>query len=327
MSLQVLVTGCCGTVGRHVTRALLDAGHRVHGVSLEDHCLMTRPGFDYTRLDIADELATTRLLAETQFDAVLHFAALVHVKHKHFGFAEYNRVNNRASETLFWQAAKHGTRRFVFTSTIEVYGSTAANRTIDENEPCRPESDYARTKLLAEEALCQVARTTASQYAILRLAPVYAADFLLNLEKRLYLRRPVGYRLGRGEYQLALCSAQNIGHFATRWLAQEHPKSGVFNLADARTYSIKELLHRECLAGHCKVTLRLPYTACLVGAGILEAILSIGGRETGMLSASNVRKLVRSSHWDTRRATESIGPLPWTLDDTLAHTLDLEPGA
>ena len=314
--ITVLVTGCNGTVGRHVTKALLDGGHRVVGVSLEDRCALSHAELGYRTLDITDYNATRQLLQEWTFDALVHLAALVHVPSRHLGFADYNRVNYRASEHLFRQAARQGIRRMLIASTIEVYGQTPSHQAVNEDAPCHPESDYARTKLLAEEALAQVAEESSSSYAILRLAPVYASDFRVNLDKRLYLRAPVGYYLSKGDYQLGLCSAHNVAHFVTRWLELENPNSGIFNVADGRIYPIKELLERERQAGRCKITLRLPYAPCLAGVAALQTILTIIGRQPGMVTVDNLRKLVRSTEWDTHRAQSVVGALPWTLDNT-----------
>ena len=314
MSL-VLVTGHNGVVGRHVTRALLGSGHRVIGASLQGDCASSPPAFIGRKLDITDDSATRQLLSEHTVDAVVHLAALVHVRHEQLGFAAYNRVNHRASEQLFTQATRKGVRRFLFASTIEVYGPTTAGQSVAEDAPCSPESDYARTKLLAEEALTRVAEETSSKYAIMRLAPAYSPDFRLNLEKRLFLRKSVGFFVGNGDYQLALCHLENIAYFVTRWLGLEEPASGIFNLADRRTYPIKELLQRERLAGRCPVTLRLPYAASFAAIGALQTALSISGRQPGMICTENLRKLVRSATWDTRRATLAVGPLPWLLNE------------
>jgi len=132
----------------------------------------------------------------------------------------------------------------------------------------------------------------------------------------LYLRKPVGYYLSNGSHQLALCSVSNIVHFVLNWLEQQRATSGIFNIADTKPYPISDLLQRERDAGRCRIAVRLPYTACLAGLAALQTILAIAGREPAMLSVANLHKLARSAHWDTRRATEAVGELPWTIYNT-----------
>jgi nucleoside-diphosphate-sugar epimerase len=315
-----LVTGVTGTVGRHVTRALLRAGHSVIGVALDQQHPEPHERLTYHQVEITDSSAIRDLMTRQSVDTLVHLAALVHVRDSRLGFPDYCRLNFRASENLFQLAKNSGVRRIIFASTTEVYGPTSNNQLVNECAICRPDSDYARSKLLAEEALTAVATESTLSYAVLRLAPVYASGFRLNLDKRIYLRAPtVGYYLSSGDYRLSLCSVHNIEHFVTRWLELAPARSGVFNLADENAYSIKQLLDAERRKGRCTVTLRLPFAPCLVAIALVEAALSIAGRQSQMLTVGNIRKLVRSAAWDTSRATAAVGHLPWNMDNTLAN--------
>lgn len=314
---RVLITGMTGTVGRHVAAALLRAGHTVLGVSLDEDCPLKDERLTYQKLDIADYSEVESFLARHSADTLVHLAALVHVRDTNLGFSDYSRLNFRASEHLFEKAQAIGVRQIIFASTVEVYGATPSGQSVSEDAPCKPESDYARTKLLAEEALTAAAAKARLSYAILRFAPVYAAGFRLNLDKRLYLRAPdIGYYVSRGDYRLGLCSVHNIEHFVTKWLELARPPSGIYNLADERSYPIKELLERERQKGRCHVTLRLPYMPSLAAVAVLEAGLAAAGRQSKMLTVGNIRKLVRSTTWDVTRARSVVGHFPWDIDNT-----------
>ena len=318
---RILVTGAAGTIGLHVTSALLECGHSVVGVSLEPTSSISHKHFTYQKLDIGDYQAIDSMLSEQSIDGLIHLAALVHVRDSKLSFSDYCRQNFRASEHLFQKAYSHGVRRIVFASTIEVYGPTPSKRLVNEDISCRPESDYARSKLLGEEALVAAASLANASYSILRLAPVYASDFRLNLNKRLYLRAPtIGYYVSKGDYELSLCSIRNIEHFVIRWLELESATSGVFNLADARAYPVRELLESERRKGRCPITLRLPYFPCLGAIAILETCLALVGRQSNMATVGNVRKLIRSTAWDTSRAEQVVGHLPWNMENTMNGT-------
>lgn len=314
----ILVTGCNGVFGRYVTKSLLAAGYRVLGLSIEPKPFLEDKDFGYRSVDITDAHTVEQELIWEPVDVLIHLAALVHVRDSRLSFVDYSRVNYVASKRLFELASARGIRRIVFASTIEVYGPIQIEKRVSETAPCNPESDYARTKLLAEAALVEVAgRSKTMDYAILRLAPVYAADFRLNLDKRLYLRPRIGYYLGRGKYRLALCSVHNIEHFITQWVGQEVCTSGIFNVCDEESYPIHELLAREALKGRASITLPIPYELCLMAVAVLQTALNLARRSSGMFTVDNIRKLVRNVELDTDRARAAVGPLPWNIDRTM----------
>src|ERR1039457_3422016 len=132
---RVLVTGATGTIGHHVTAALLREGHHVVGVSLDQQFALTHERLEYHQLDITDFPAVENFLARHSVDTLVHLAALVHVRDSSLGFSDYSRLNFRASEHLFHKASAFGACRIIFASTIEVYGSTAHMQSVTEDAP------------------------------------------------------------------------------------------------------------------------------------------------------------------------------------------------
>ena len=160
------------------------------------------------------------------------------------------------------------------------------------------------------------AENTGSSYAILRLAPVYSASFRLNLDRRVYIRPKIGLRVLGSKYELSICSVHNIVHFVTRWLEQSTPMSGAFNVADSESYDIDYVLQQERAAGRCRFVVHVPSTLCMTGLAVLETGQVAAGRQPGVLSTGNLRKLLRSAKWDSQRAVQAVGSLPFTLGNT-----------
>lgn len=311
MAERVLITGVNGFIGRHVAKSLVAAGHRVAGCSLEPSAGDLPSSVEYHATDLTDYAAVESLLTATQPTAIVHLAAIVHTRRQDLTFVDYARVNYRASEHLFECAAEHGVKRLVFASTVEVYGPIAPGEIVDESRPCRPDSDYARTKVLAEEALQRLAERHSLEAVILRFAPVYGQGFRLNFDKRLYLQPPrIGYRVGSGEYRFNLCSIRNIEHFVARWLELPKPGGGVFNLADRAGHSIRELHQLERQHGNARWVLRLPLWPCLVALSAREVAYSLLNRDVGMYTSANFRKLANSVTWRSDRAERLVGTLP-----------------
>ncbi len=311
---RVLITGASGLVGQQLSTALVAAGHRVLGVDRRGTTGPALAGYEFLQGELSEPGFCSGLFEGRSLDTLIHLAAIVHVRDAKLGFAEYAEANFRTTERLASLASAAGVARFIFASTIEIYGVTTGTAAIAEDHPCRPESDYARTKLLAEQAVAAAFGGPGRSYANLRFAPVYSRDFRLNVDKRLYLKPPrLAYQFGSGNYELHFCSLKNISHFVRSSLAAEQAPSGAFNLADPEPIAARELLLLERAHGRAAIRvplLRLPARAALTA---LELGKSLRGKSAGAMSPANLDKLLRSTRWDISRATAAVGPLPGNL--------------
>ena len=153
--MQVLVTGGTGFIGERLIRALLDPASAGAGEPIDAiWCLARRPlGIDHPRVrtvcaDLCDG-AALRARLPAQMDAVVHLAAVVS------GSAEADfdlglRVNVDGTRTLLDWLRESGRRpRFVFASSLAVFGGEGLDRVGDERTP-EPRSSYGIQKLIGE---------------------------------------------------------------------------------------------------------------------------------------------------------------------------------
>lgn len=120
-----LVTGGAGFIGAHVTKHLLEMGHQV--VVLDD----LSGGFEdfvptgaiFIKGSITDEQLVSKLFEQHQFNYVYHLAAYAAEGLSHF-IRRFNYNNNLiGSINLINESIKYKIERFVFTSSIAVYGA------------------------------------------------------------------------------------------------------------------------------------------------------------------------------------------------------------
>jgi UDP-glucose 4-epimerase len=309
----VLITGVNGFIGSHVVRRLLEDGYAVLGASIEPTCALNIP---YQQVDIANREDVTRLFAENQIACVVHLAALVHNKSKDLSYETYERVNYTGAKNIFECAAQHGCTRLLFASTIEVYGEPVGEVVLTD-APRDPKTFYAITKKMAED--CLLAMGPGMQSTIMRFAPVYARDFTLNLDKRIFAVKgnKWAYYLKDGSYSFHFCSINNILDFISFWLGQ--PKlSGVFHIADTSTVTAKELIRLAKTADPTIHVLHLPYSLAYAAIWCAEKLLRIVGKKDSMLSVYNFKKLFHSTRWDVS-ALKSAMPKArnWNVENTL----------
>lgn len=112
----------------------------------------------------------------TGYDAVVHTAAIVHVKSK--DKVLYERVNTRLTIALAEKAKAQGVAHFIFISTMAVYGQkdrVDKPSTIDRDTPEKPSTLYGQSKLRAEEAIRGM-QSESFTVSIIRPPMVYGAN-------------------------------------------------------------------------------------------------------------------------------------------------------
>ena len=86
----------------------------------------------------------------SQYDTILHLAAIVHLGRK-VPHKQYHKINTALPIAVAQKAKKEGVSQFIFMSTAAIYGSHAAE--INQNTTPNPDTIYGKTKLDAENEL------------------------------------------------------------------------------------------------------------------------------------------------------------------------------
>jgi UDP-glucose 4-epimerase len=148
----VLVTGGAGFIGSSLVRLLAASGATVRVVDnlvngkAENLDEVLSDSVSLHRVDIRQQETMKELL--TGVDLVFHLACLG-VRHSIHAPYENHEVNATATLNLLALAREVGVRRFVYTSTSEVYG-TARTVPMTEEHPTYPMTVYGAAKLAGE---------------------------------------------------------------------------------------------------------------------------------------------------------------------------------
>jgi len=170
---RVLVTGAAGFIGSHVVDHCLAAGMRV--VATDDLSGGFRenvdPRAEWVEGDLGDAAFVAALWSGGPFDVVYHLAAYAAEGLSHFIRAYNYRTNLLASIHLINQAVLGGVSRFVFTSSIAVYGTGQVP--MSESMVPRPEDPYGISKYAVELDLAAAHEMFGLEYTIFRPHNVY----------------------------------------------------------------------------------------------------------------------------------------------------------
>ncbi|MDB5964502.1 MAG: UDP-galactose 4-epimerase, partial [Polaromonas sp.] len=164
MNNTVLLTGGAGYIGSHTYVAMVEAGFTpviLDDFSNSDPAVLDR----LTRLtgrpphcergDVLDSGFVAQVMARHQCRAAVHFAGLKAVGESVEQPLRYYHVNVGGLISLLQAMDSTDCRAVVFSSSATVYGDPDTVP-IHERFPCRPESPYARTKLMCEDILASL---------------------------------------------------------------------------------------------------------------------------------------------------------------------------
>ena len=151
--MHILVCGGAGYIGSHMVKLLSKRGHDVtvfDNLSTGHRDAIVGGSFEFG--DLGDPAALDRVLGGASFDAVMHFAAFIAVEESVAQPGKYFRNNFSNAINLLDAMAKHGVRRFIFSSTAAVYGEPQYVP-VDEKHPREPINPYGLSKRMVEDAL------------------------------------------------------------------------------------------------------------------------------------------------------------------------------
>src|SRR5215467_8935069 len=155
---RVLVTGCAGFVGFHVSRRLLASGRKVLGIDNLNQFyneglknarlqILEKPnGFEFVRGDIADLGCVQDLFTSHDFGPVIHLAAQAGVRYSLENPHLYVQSNLVGFVNLLESAYRKKTPHFVFASSSSVYGANKKVPFSEKDNVDHPVSLYAATK-------------------------------------------------------------------------------------------------------------------------------------------------------------------------------------
>lgn len=306
---RVLVTGSSGFIGNNVL-ALLSTKYCTISQGRRSGSIKSEPDRHFI-LDINTHTDWSNCLKN--IDTIVHLAAVAHNNTTEPNYI--NEVNVHGTINLVQQAVEHGVRRFVFISSIGVLGNnTTKGKAFSEGSETVPQSQYAQSKLDAENALLKITEETGLEVVILRPVLVYGVGAPGNFGKlvKLVNKMPM--------LPFALCnnkrsfiSVENLVDFIS--LCIEHPKAKneIFCISDGVDVSIKEFTN-SIAKGLGKPLIQLP---------VPNFVFSILGKLTGR--HEQVEQLTGDLQVDSSKARELLGwKPPYTMTDTFSHLINAQ---
>ena len=233
MSGIVQIVGVTGFIGRHVFKALSEAGSSVIGTSRKGREL-ANVQMDSSVFVCSDANNLEEDVLVCQGVGVVVFCAgLAHV-HKSSGveISGFEQVNVDLPVRYAQAAIAAGVGRFLYISSIGVHGE-GSSEPYFEGSGFAPSDEYSRSKVAAEQELARLFRGTDSELVIIRPPMVYGRNAPGNFSRLASLvQKGLPLPFGGLHNPRSFISIQNLVSFLVQCI--EHPDAGgkVFVVSD-----------------------------------------------------------------------------------------------
>jgi UDP-glucose 4-epimerase len=172
---KVLITGACGYLGARLSKFLAEKGHKITAFDSYDpstHNEWESLMDEIIVGDIRDETVISNL-ADKNFDVAIHLISLDH--HKSEDDPNFvSSINVMPIWNLLDKLTKKGLEKFIYFSTIHVYGNLPNGNITEEHQP-NPVNAYGLTHFLSENICNYFNNKTDTECINVRLSNSYGS--------------------------------------------------------------------------------------------------------------------------------------------------------
>lgn len=236
--MLIAITGANGFIGKNLSNHLISKG-------LEVRKIQRSPGKDIINIDEINE-HTDWKLALKGVDIVIHCASKLDnsSSNKTLSDNSYMEINFKGTKNLVSEAMNAGVKRFIFLSTVKVLGEfTKKGLPFKSNSKVNPQSQYALSKLHAENEVKSICKENRMEYVIVRSTLVYGpgvrANFL-NLIKIVKSRLPIPLLSIKNSRSILYLG--NLLDFIEECIENPLAKNKTFLLSDQKPVSTPDLI-------------------------------------------------------------------------------------
>jgi len=301
--MKVLLTGYAGFLGRHIAGDLAAKGWQVRVIM---HSMAVRrrdfnPGFEILWGDISDPKTIGK--AVEGVDAVVHSAWVWP-----HSVGTNDSLNADIVGRLWDRAIASGVSKFVFISSVAVYGMQKRNGLIDETQSPTSgqglEPPYPRHKVEAENVLLERSRTQ-QQMKLAILRPGILIDDVKGPARML---GTIALGFGNGRNHLPYICASDIADAIVRWL-ELGKESAIYNVTPSRSIPAREWYRRWATARNKEVRPLFVRPFVMLGAGLgITMLKRVLGKKASMLGFKYaMSSATRNLRYSNERLKRDLG--------------------
>ena len=193
MKKNILITGASGFLGSNLVELYMrDKVYKIYAASRKKINAQYNDCFFLNDFDLNKDKNLT--LKYLNIDYIIHCAGVAHDCYDSpQSLLNLNAVNVQGTIRLARQAIQNRVKKFIFISSVKVYGEDSRNRILQADDTPGPIGPYASSKLLAENALWEMTKNTETRLIVIRPPLIYGPAVKANFLKltKLISRLPI----------------------------------------------------------------------------------------------------------------------------------------
>lgn len=276
---RILITGISGFVGANLSKHLKASGCDIAALN---------------RRNIASAGHTTNFtwedlsrIEDENFEVVIHLAGKAHDLKKNANPDEYYQVNFELTKKLYDAFLKSDAKKFIFISSVKAVADVVDGVLTEETVP-NPQTDYGKSKLMAEAYIQNQPLPDGKSYYILRPCMIHGLGNKGNLNLLYkFVQKGVPYPLAAFENKRSFLSVENLCLVIANLLEKDIP-SGVYQVADDEALSTNEVV------GVLAASLGKEARLWRISSSFIKGLASIGDIFKLPLNSERLKKLTEN---------------------------------
>ena len=256
MDKKVVVTGCSGFIGYHLSKTLLDEDKIVIGIDSLNNAydvklkqkrleeLEKKENFVFLNNDL-NEKNSLNEIKNYEISTIYHLAARAGVRQSFLDPQSYIEDNTFATVNVSNFSKEMEIPELILASTSSIYGDSGQDLMVEEkDEKIKPPSVYASTKLSGETLSKIILEDTKTKLIISRFFTVYGPYGRPDMSILRFIHWIMNEKqvkvFGNGEQQRSLTYVEDVIDALRRMSGLE--KSNTFNVGSNITVSLNDVI-------------------------------------------------------------------------------------
>jgi nucleoside-diphosphate-sugar epimerase len=244
---------------------------------------------------------TTKLLKEKNISSIVHLAGKAHDLKNVEDPLSYYIANYELTKMLYDLFIKSEVSKFIFISSVKA-SADFVDKSLTETDIPNPQTDYGKSKLMAEEYIQSQPLPAGKSFYILRPCMIHGPGNKGNLNLLYKLvSKGIPYPLAAFLNKRSFLSIENLCFVIRELLSRDDIPSGVYHVADDEALSTNELIRLISIAENKKLKL------WKLSPVLIKSLAKLGDIFKLPLTTERLNKLTQSYIVDNSKIRHALG--------------------